>query len=166
MWKWSGSGPVRKYNLNIHMLVRFNFICKVVFMNDQDSLDKNTLIGRYLWTTHCLLDNWDRVLLFVMNSKWLITWEGHSECLVSQAGILERKMLSTFTSYAKRSFWVSAGSSSLLIIINICRWPSLCKLLNHPHPVGDETWHRFSQDLGTRSQGTVTGDENWKRQKM
>ena len=68
------------------MLIRFNFICNVGFMNDQDSLDKNTLIGCYLWTPLCLLDNWDRVLLFVMNSKWLITWEGHSEWLVSQAG--------------------------------------------------------------------------------
>ena len=117
-------------------------------MNDQDSLNKNALIGRYLWTTHCLLDNWDRVLLFVMNSKWLITWEGHSERLVSQAGGLERKMLSPFTSYVKSSFWVSAWSSSLLIIINICRWPSLCKLLNHPHSVGDETWHRFPRTSG------------------
>ena len=120
-------------------------------MNDQDSLDKNTstLIGCYLWTPLCLLDNWDRVLLSVMNSKWLITWEGHSEWLVKARQVdWKEKCYLLLQVYVQSSFWVLAGSSSLLIIINICRWPSLCKLLNHPHPVGDETWHRFPRTSG------------------
>ena len=33
-------------------------------------------IGCNFWTTLHSSDNWDRVFLFVMNSKWLITWEG------------------------------------------------------------------------------------------
>ena len=96
-------------------------------------------------------DNWDRVFLFVMNSKWLITWEGGTvsgESLKQWVG-WERKML-LLNIYVQSSSWILVSSSSVLIIINICCWPFLCKLLNHPHPVRDESLAQVSQDLGSR----------------